>query len=290
MEIGVFSRTYETGDLRDTFTRMRRDGMTHTQFNFSNAGLPTLPETIAEGDIVRIRETAEEFGITIDAVTGTFNMIDPDEDARARGCAQFSVQCRAARELGIPVVSLCTGSKNLQSKWKWHDDNLLDSSWDDLMRSTEIVLRHAEDNGIVLGVETEASNIINTPARARRYLDTFKSPHLKIIMDGANLFRPAEVPEMERILREAFEILGKDIVLAHAKDFAYAAAPAGSGAGAGASAQPAQLDFVAAGRGVLDFPLYVRLLKESGYKGALIMHGLSEAQIPESLAFLKKLA
>ena len=87
MEIGVFSRTYETGDLRDTFQRMRRDGIRHTQFNFSNAGLPTRPEKLEERDIVRIRETAEEFGITIDAVTGTFNMIDPDEDARARGCA-----------------------------------------------------------------------------------------------------------------------------------------------------------------------------------------------------------
>lgn len=272
MEIGVFSRTYEIGDLRETYRRMTGHGIFRTQFNLSNAGLPTLPEEIRDEDLARIRALTEEYGVRLDAITGTFNMIDPDEEARRRGCAQFAVQCRIARALGIPIVSLCTGSKNRESKWKWHDDNLKDSSWDDLLRSTEIVLKHAEENGVTLGVETEASNIINTPARARKYLDVFASPHLKIIMDGANLFRPEQVPEMTGVLTEAFDLLGRDVVLAHAKDLSF----------------DGTLSFVAAGQGVLDFPLYVRLLRRCGYDGALVMHGLSERQVPESRRFLER--
>lgn len=271
MEIGVFSKTYETSDLRDTYRRMTGQGIYHTQFNLANAGLATLPEDIRDEDIEQIRKLTEEFRITIDAITGTFNMIDPDEEARRRGCGQFAVQCRIARELNIPVVSLCTGSKNPESKWKWHDDNLKRSSWDDLMRSTEAVLKYAEDNHVYLGVETEASNIINTPARAREYLDTVDSPWLKIIMDGANLFRPRQVPDMRNVLAEAFDLLGGDIVLAHAKDFSL----------------DGDLSFVAAGQGMLDFPCYIRLLEKSGYEGALIMHGLSEQQVPESMRFLE---
>lgn len=271
MEIGVFSKTYETRDLRDTYRRMTGQGIYHTQFNLANAGLATLPEDIRDEDIEQIRKLTEEFGITIDAITGTFNMIDPDEEARGKGCGQFAVQCRIARELNIPVVSLCTGSKNPESKWKWHDDNLKRSSWDELMRSTEAVLKYAEDNHVYLGVETEASNIINTPARAREYLDTMGSPWLKIIMDGANLFRPRQVPDMRNVLAEAFDLLGGDIVLAHAKDFSL----------------DGDLSFVAAGQGMLDFLYYIGLLEKSGYEGALIMHGLSEQQVPESMRFLE---
>ena len=43
-ELGIFSRTYEVKDLEETCRRMRVQGLFHTQFNLSNAGLDTLPE------------------------------------------------------------------------------------------------------------------------------------------------------------------------------------------------------------------------------------------------------
>lgn len=86
------------------------------------------------------------------------------------------------------------------------------------METTEQILAFASNSNIILGVETEASNIINTPYKARKYLDSFKSKHLGIIMDGANLFLPSQINNMEAVLNEAFELLGKDIVLAHVKD------------------------------------------------------------------------
>lgn len=272
MEIGIFSRTYEKMSLEAVFREMDRQGIRHTQFNLSSAGMDTLPESIEEEKLLEISRLAEKYRITLDALSGTFNMIDPDKDARERGCRQFATQCRAARLQGIPIVTLCTGSRHPTNKWAWHDDNLTEKAWDDLMRSTEKVLTAAKDNGVTLGVETEASNIICTPERARRYLDDVGSPDLKIIMDGANLFRREQVPRMGEVLREAFDALGKDIVLAHAKDFSLGE----------------NMAFVAAGEGELDFPLYIRLLKDSGYRGPLILHGLSQAQIEKSVAFLKR--
>ena len=273
MEIGVFSRTYETDDLQETFSRMTHDGIYHTQFNFSNVGLQSLPEEIDDSTLEMIHTASNRFHVNIDVLTGTFNMIDPDESARARGIKQFSLQCRAARELGIPIVTLCTGSKNPESKWKWHDDNLKESSWTDLMNTTSQIIQVAEDNHIILGVETEASNIINTPERARKYLDEVGSPNLKIIMDGANLFHADQVQKMRDVLDNAFDLLGKDIVTAHATDLIF----------------DGKVEFVAVGQGILDFPYYIMLLKKYGYNGPLTMHGLSERQIPESYRYLKRL-
>ncbi len=273
MKLGIFSRTYETKDLEETYRRMTAQEIYHTQLNLSSAGIPTLPDTIDEKKIEEIRSLTGKYNITLDALTGTFNMIDPDEDARKKGCVQFEIQCQIARLLDIPIVSLCTGSKHPESKWKWHEDNRKASSWDDLMRSTDAILKYAEGNHVVLGVETEASNVIDTPARARKYIDAYQSPNLKIIMDGANLFHSEQVEAMDEVLQEAFDILGKEIVLAHAKDLFF----------------KGSLEFVAAGEGYLDFRHYVALLSGAGYQGALIMHGLSEAQVAKSKKFLEEI-
>jgi sugar phosphate isomerase/epimerase len=73
------------------------------------------------------------------------------------------------------------------------------------------------------------------------------------------------------VLENAFDLLGGDIASAHAKDIRFGV----------------KADFLAAGQGDLDFRRYLSLLLKSGYKGPLLMHGLSEDQVPSSKAFLE---
>ena len=271
MNIGIFSKTYENCNLEETFRKLAEDGIYHTQFNFASAGLSPLPSHISPEIIENIKTLSKQYSINLDILTGTFNMIDPDITKRNQGIQQFELQCKAAHELGIPIVSLCTGSKNPESKWKWHDDNLKEESWNDLITTTKQIIKFAEKYDVILGVETEASNIIDTADKARKYLDEINSPHLKIIMDGANLFHPGQQQDMKETLDYSFRLLGKDIVIAHAKDFSY----------------DGDLKFVAAGQGELDFAYYVQLLKEYNYTGPIIMHGLSELQIQTSKKYLE---
>ena len=76
---------------------------------------------------------------------------------------------------------------------------------------------------------------------------------------------------MRAILEEAVALLGPDIVLAHAKDLDHDG-DAGN---------------LAAGTGLLDYPLYLSLLRQAGFTGPLILHGLSEAQAKEAVAFVR---
>ena len=75
-------------------------------------------------------------------------------------------------------------------------------------------------------------------------MDTMRSPRLKVVMDGANIFHAGELPKMSKIMREAIDLLAPDIVIAHSKDLDHDG-DAGN---------------VAAGTGLLDYPLYRRLL------------------------------
>ena len=131
----------------------------------------------------------------------------------------------------------------------------------------------AEEHGVTLAFEPEINNVVDSAEKGRRLLDEMRSPHLKVVMDAANLF-DAEDParrlsRSEQILDEAFELLGDDIIIAHAKDVR------------------ASGEVVAAGKGDLDYGLYLKHLSEASYGGPLVMHGLAEEEVEVSLAFLR---
>jgi sugar phosphate isomerase/epimerase len=76
---------------------------------------------------------------------------------------------------------------------------------------------------------------------------------------------------MNEVLDQAFALIGKDIVLAHAKDLSH----------------DGDAGHEAAGHGKLDYDRYLSLLHASGFQGPLLLHGLSEAQVPGCVAFLR---
>ena len=271
MELGIFSKTFEEPDLEHVLQKMTSLGIYKTQFNLLSAEIETLPVAVEEEKINEIKKLLKKYQVDISAISGTFNMVDNDLETKKEGCKRFEVLCEVASQLEIPIITLCTGSKNAQSKWKWHPDNETKGAWEDLLRTTDIIIKKAEEKQIILGIEIEASNVINTPEKARRYMDIFNSDYLKIIMDAANLFLPNQITSMHRIVEEAFQIVGEDIVLAHAKDLAVSE----------------DISFVAAGEGILDFDAYLKLLKRYGYEGSLIMHGLSSEQVLKSVEFLR---
>ena len=91
-----------------------------------------------------------------------------------------------------------------------------------------------------------------------------------MVIDAANLFAGPDLDRQRDTLRAAFELLGDEIVLAHAKDVRRSGA------------------LVAAGRGDLDYELYLALLAQTGRPVPLILHGLAEEEMPASVAFLRR--
>jgi sugar phosphate isomerase/epimerase len=156
--------------------------------------------------------------------------------------------------------------------WRHHPDNYTPAAWADLVDSIGKALEIAERHDVTLAVEPEVSNVADSAAKGRRLLDEMGSPRLKIIIDGANLFHAGELPRMHEILEEAFDLLGGDIVLAHAKDLD----------------RDGQAGHVAAGRGLLDYDHYLRLLKKVGFDGPLILHSLAEDEVSECVKFLRE--
>ena len=250
------------------FEKMKARGFEAVQFAFSSiaesdfapTGQIEIPAVIPDDAIRAVQENAEKSGIPVRVINGTFNMAHPDSAIREEGIRRFSVLCRAAKVLGASYISLCSGTRNPDNLWAPHPDNDTEAAWEDMLDTVTSCTEIAEQYGIVLAVESEASNIISTPERARRLMDTVGSPNLKMILDCANLFHAGQAhPQNVRAtLDHAFALYGHDIVLAHGKDICE-----GDG-----------IAFCGTGRGIVDFAYTARLLAEYGFAGNMFLHGI----------------
>ena len=224
--------------------------------------------------VINIYLGGENIDLKIVSVTGTFNMIDPDPAKREDGIRRFEELAKHMHELECNFVTLCTGSRSAESMWRMHPDSLSDDAWADLLETTAKLLEIAEKYDLILGLETEPNNAMNTPERCRALMDHFGTKRLQVIMDIANLFRPgmAKKENVRGVMRHAFDLLGKDVYLAHGKDIM-------------------ESDGIActyAGNGIVDFAYFKELLDEIGYEGCMLLHGLhDEEEFPKATQYVR---
>jgi len=231
-----------------------------------------MPDEIPAETCSRIRQACVDRRISMAAVSGTFNVIHPDTRQRAEGMRRLDVLASACASLGTCIITLSTGTRDPENMWKRHAENASAEAWNDLISSMEQAVEIAERWNVVLAFEPEFSNVVDTARKARQLLDEVRSPRLWVVLDGANLFHAGDLSRMHSILDEAVDLLGDVIVLAHAKDLA----------------QDGDAGHEAAGMGLLDYDHYLGSLLRIGYSGPLILHSLSEQQVPGSLVFLQR--
>lgn len=272
MEIGIFAKTFVRPSIGETLDAVAAHGLRTVQFNLSCVGLPTLPDTIDPALVASIRTAFDERGMTMAAISGTFNMIHPDRRKRAEGLRRLGMLASICGDLGTSVITLCSGTRDPDDMWRAHPDNQLPAARGDLTATLDRAMLYAEQYGVTLAIEPEVNNVVNTAEEARRLMAAYETPRLRIVLDAANLIRPIKLPYMNAILNDAFNLLSDYIVLAHAKDLSRDGAPGST----------------APGQGDLDFGRYLGMLATSGYKGPLIVHGLEESQVPASIAFLRE--
>jgi sugar phosphate isomerase/epimerase len=284
-ELGVLTSEFDCGSLERTLDAVVRHGLGTVQLQLGSAvpqvplkaslgqGLHVLGDHLGPALATQVHEQLAARGLGLSAVDGTFNMIHPDEAQRRQGYEALFRLIELCGALGTSVVTLCTGSRS-PGMWSRHPDNSSPQAWRDLVAGVGEAASTAERFGVTLAFEPEVSNVVDSAQAARRLLDEVGSPHLKVLMDAANIFGAGELPRMGEKLQEAFDLVGDDIALAHAKDLDHDGEAGGLGAG----------------RGVLDYATYLSLLHERGFTGAVVlhqMHGLDDAAVAGCIAHVR---
>jgi sugar phosphate isomerase/epimerase len=264
--LGTFETVFPRGNLAESLIAVKHGGFSSVQFDFLSAGIDHWNHTILLRDVVVIRDAASKAGIAIPAVSGTYNIAHPDRKHREKGHIGLLRVLEAVPSLDAAFVTLCTGTRSTISMWQGHPDNDSVEAWADAREAILAALPTAETNGITLLIEPEPANIVGNAHLARRMLDEVNHPSLRIVLDPANIVLSDRERSPSSVLAEAFDILGPDIVFAHAKDL--------NAAG----------EFCAAGTGTVPWDLYQDLLRDLGYAGDVVFHTLTEQDVPRAIA------
>ena len=270
MIAAIFSRTYPLTTARETFAAVKADGFQAVQFNLANLGAAPLPDRLPDL-LDEARTEAATADVQIAALSGTWNMAHPDPGYRAAMRPRFLNVLHAAKRLGAPIVTLCTGSRDTANMWAAHPDNATPQAWADLCTELTWALDQAAQLGLSLAIEPEPANVISDAQTARRILDDMQAPHLGIILDAANLIAAEAAARQNAILDHALDLLGANLLLAHAKD------------------HDATGKVVAPGDGVINLPAFAAGLKAAGFTGPLIGHGFDAADAARAAKVLRAL-
>ena len=260
MRTGICTSDFKPSSVETIFKRINSYGISAIQFTYASFMMDEIPERIGDDTLIQIQRYSEKYDIEIVAGTATFNMIDPDEGRLEENIRRMDQMCAANKKLGCSILSLCTGTLNPNSMWAPHPDNCSEVAWQKLLQSMKRVVSIADKYDMTLAIETEASNVVMTPERARMLMDQIGYSRLKMIIDCANLFLPGQAhrENVDSVIQNAFQCFGKDIVLAHGKDIA------------GTDG----IQFVPTGEGIVNFDLFLDCLKQYGYTGDILLHGI----------------
>ena len=271
MRLGIFAKTFAGDHPAEILRQVRAAGFACAQFNMACAGLPALPDTVADDVAAGVAEASARTGVELVAVSATYNMIHPDPAARNRGRRALGAIVAAMPRMGSRVVTLCTGTRDPTDPWRGHPDNGGSAAWTDLLAEFALILRLAEAHDVVLAIEPEPANVVRDADVARRLLDALRSPRVKIVLDAANLIEARPAGEHRAVIERAVGLFGADTVLAHAKD------------------RDASGHVVPAGQGVVDFPHFLGRLQGVGFDGPVVTHGLSPDDAPAVSACLARI-
>lgn len=267
MEIGAYIRTWREPTIKHVFEKMSSQGIYIGQFNMSCIGESTLPTSINHEKINMVRQCSADYNIRLFGLSGTFNIIYANKE----DFKHFSYLLEIAKELSISHITICTGTYSTKNMWSPDPKNQSDEAWDCMLQAIERLLLLAETEKIIIGIEPEPSNIVSNALAAKRLLNHFDTNFLKIVMDGANLLSNSTREKQAVLLTEAFRLLADDLICVHCKDFI------------------SNGKFVAAGKGDMDYSLYLKLLMETNYNGPLLLHQLEPEEVRDSVDYIRKI-
>jgi len=212
-------------------------------------------------DARRVREQCDSAGVEFSGLGYYPNPLSADAEEAQVACDHLRRVIDAAAQLKLGVVNTFIGRDPART---------IDAQWDRCLETWRPLIAHAESAGVKLGFENcpmlftadewpGGKNLAHSPAVWRRLLEAFDSTAVGLNYDPSHLVW--QMIDPIKPLRE----FGRRVVHAHAKDTCVDREKLDD---VGILATPNAYQHAAIpGRGEVDWPAFVRTLREVGYDG-----------------------
>jgi sugar phosphate isomerase/epimerase len=271
LKLAIFTGVYARLPLEEAARRIKADGFRGVVLESNFADVRFDPFAPDWDTAKKITDGLARQGLKIVGLFGYYNVVDPDPAKRRRGAQRMELLIDNWRRFGCQVVSTETGTFNPKSEWLDAPENYTEKGYEECRAAFAKLARAAEKAGAVISIEPYWRNVIDSASRAERLFRDVDSPALKLVMDPCNYFRPEDMPQMKPMLKEMFRRLGPQMAIAHAKDV---------------KNTPEGQQLPAAGKGDLDYPLYLQLLAELDRPIDVIIEHLTLDEVPATRDFV----
>jgi sugar phosphate isomerase/epimerase len=288
---GIFTGYYPY-TIDEVIRKIKASDFSCVQLDVSFKDCDGIKESLTKQKANLIRDKFRNANLPVIAVSAYTNLVHPDPAKRKSNIAYIKMMMERALDLGCPYVASETGTYNRDSDWVWHDDNASESAYQEACEVIYDITRFAREVGAVYIVENYVNNVIGSVDQVLRLFKDINLPNIKLICDPTNYFDESNIDDVDNQLKSIFAALSDKMVIAHAKDCKRAvsveekhaaidASEAHSFRGSGAVELPA------AGLGILNYDLYVKLLGKDHPNMPLIIEHVDENDIKRAQDFTK---
>jgi len=201
------------------------------------------PHKLADDDMSKMKKILDKANIQIAGIASPFYKCDINNEQERREHIGILKQCiKMAKFFDTNIVRGFTFWNTRQT----------DAVWDRILEHYKEPVKIAEGEGIIIGLENEASTSVSTAKLAARFIADVNSPNVKSIWDPANevYAEGGETP-----YPDAYKRIRSQMIHCHAKD--------------AAKNEEGRLESVPVGTGIVDWKGQIKELLDTGYKGYL---------------------
>ncbi len=282
MQIGIFT-FYFPYAVDEAAERVHRLGFDCVQLNMAAPDWELTPRT-ASGECRRVREAFTKRGLSIAALAGYRNPIAFDRARQKSNLDFLKLMLERAHDLGSPLVCTEAGSRHPTDDWAPTPENQTPEAMALLIDRVGELAEVARRNGAIIVIEPAVGTVLDTPAKMESLSNAVSSPALGFLADWANLLDASNFDRANAVLAAMTGSWTKRIALAHLKDVCrLGPVPRERHHHMADAALYGNMEYPAPGRGDLELSLYVRHLKDLGYRGPVIIEHVAEEDVPAAL-------
>lgn len=219
-------------------------------------------------------------GVTVAQANARYEiLVHPDAERRALAIRGLQAACQCAAWLKAETIYVRPGSLHPAGPWTPHPENTSLRTLARLVDSLSQAARAAEDVGIPLALEGGAVSPLDTPERVRDVIEAVGSPALRFNADPVNFVRSLEeIYNTTSLINRLFDLCGRYVVCAHAKDLTYE------------NALLPRLGECLLGEGCCDQVTFLRRFQECCPRGFVLIEHLPDDRIPAAKRNLDRAA
>ncbi len=300
ISIGIFSGYYPY-ELKKVIKKLKKQGIHSVQLDLKFSDFPELrnkhdiEQNLTKKKANYIRNVFRDNDIEIVAIYGYTNLLAKDKLVREKNIGYLRTLLKYARDLGSPYVVTETGTYSTENDYAYDIQNHTEAAYQDFLSTIKSLVKTAEEANSTLLIEPYVNNVIYNVKMVNRILKDINSSAFGICLDPANFYDQDNLENMDKVLMEIFDQIPRDkVMLAHAKDVRKKKDTSivvkeadlnvdhtyrGSG----------DIELPAAGMGVLNYSLYLKLLSIYHPNIPLIMEHLNMEDIPKVMKYLKNI-